>query len=76
MTRKEQKERTREGIMPAAESCFIEQGYAQTQIAHITKKAGVAQGTFYVHFADKRVLLDELLTEFNQGLVARYQELW
>ena len=70
-TRKEQKLATRNALREAARACFAELGYGATQIAHITERAGVAKGTFYVHFTDKDVLLDEWLGEFNEGLVAR-----
>lgn len=69
-TRQEQKKAAR-----AALTCFEEAGYASTQIAHITEKAGVAKGTFHVHFADKDELLDEVLVEFNDGFVERVRPL-
>lgn len=72
--RAQQKAQTRERLKQAAQVCFAEAGYAQTAIADITRGAGVALGTFYVHFADKEALLDELLHEFNHRLVARLTE--
>lgn len=69
--RAQQKAQTRERLKQAAQACFSEAGYAQTAIADITRRAGVALGTFYVHFPDKEALLDELLHEFNARLVAR-----
>lgn len=69
--RAQQKAQTRERLKQAAQACFAEAGYAETSIADITRRAGVALGTFYVHFADKEVLLDELLHEFNGRLVIR-----
>ena len=75
-TRQAKKAATREGLKKAAIACFREGGYAQTRIGNITKAAGVAQGTFYVHFPSKEALLDELLAEFNEGLVARLTPVW
>jgi AcrR family transcriptional regulator len=62
---------TRQLLKDTAGALFAEQGYAATQIGHITAAAGVAKGTFYVHFPDKDAILDELLAEFNAGLAAR-----
>lgn len=76
LSRQEQKAATRESLKKAAIACFESQGFAQAKISDITRGAGVAQGTFYVHFASKEVLLDELLAEFNQGLVARLAPAW
>lgn len=61
---------TRNALKETAKKLFAEQGYAATQIGHITDTAGVAKGTFYVHFNDKDEILDELLDEFNAGFAA------
>lgn len=63
-TRKAQKENTRLALRDAALRCFDRKGFAGTQIADVTAMAGVAKGTFYVHFTDKESLLDGVLTEF------------
>lgn len=64
MTRKAQKENTRLALRDAALRCFERKGFAGTQIADVTALAGVAKGTFYVHFTDKESLLDGVLTDF------------
>lgn len=76
ITRKERKAATRLNLKSAARQCFIEHGFEGTQISHITKAAGVAQGTFYVHFPDKEHVLDELLGEFNSKFVERLVQAW
>ena len=63
------KARTRSRLKEAALAAFAEHGYAETSIADITRAAGVAQGTFYVHFSGKDAVIDELLADFNEGLV-------
>jgi AcrR family transcriptional regulator len=68
-SRKQQKAATRAALKEAARSCFSEKGFAATQVADVSRTAGVAHGTFYVHFASKEALLDELLAEFNDSLV-------
>jgi AcrR family transcriptional regulator len=74
--RKLKKKNTREALKAAALQCFARSGYAETQIAEVTETAGVAKGTFYVHFSDKDALLDELLAEFNNGFVERLRAVW
>ncbi len=68
--RKAQKEATRQALKSAAKALFATEGYATTGVGQITAAAGVAKGTFYVHFHDKDELLDELLQEFNDGFLA------
>jgi AcrR family transcriptional regulator len=64
-----QKEATRQALKLAAVDLFGKHGFTATAIGDITQAAGVAKGTFYVHFADKDALLDEMLLEFNEGFV-------
>jgi len=68
-TRRERKADTRAAIKDAARRCFAERGYSGANIADIAGAAGVAHGTFYVHFANKDAVLDELLAEFNDAFV-------
>ena len=68
-TRRERKAETRAAIKAAARRCFHELGYSGTNIADIAGAAGVAHGTFYVHFPNKDAVLDELLAEFNGAFV-------
>ena len=42
--------RTRQNILDAAEKEFGERGFHEAAINRITESAGVAMGTFYVHF--------------------------
>jgi AcrR family transcriptional regulator len=70
-TRREQKAATRAAVKAAARGCFAETGYSGTNIADIARAAGVAHGTFYVHFPNKDAVLDELLEEFNDAFVGR-----
>jgi AcrR family transcriptional regulator len=74
--RKEQKAATRQAVKDAAYGCFAEKGYAATQVGDICRAAGVAQGTFYVHFPSKEDVLEELLQDFNVELVELVQPKW
>ena len=50
---KSKRERTREGLVAAAEELFAARGPDAVSIDEITAAAEVAKGTFYTHFADK-----------------------
>lgn len=75
-SRQQKKAATRLALRDAAKKCFAEHGYLATQISDICKTAGVAQGTFYIHFQNKDEVLDELLTEFNREFVQRLAAIW
>ncbi|MDB5101152.1 MAG: Transcriptional regulator, TetR family protein [Cyanobacteria bacterium RYN_339] len=57
------KEARRDQILDAAVAVFGEVGYHAANVADIIAKAGVARGTFYQHFENKRVVFDELLDD-------------
>jgi AcrR family transcriptional regulator len=56
---------TRRRLLDAAEGCFTELGYHDASIVKITEAAGVAQGTFYLYFASKKDIFDELVLDLN-----------
>ena len=58
-------ERTRRKLLEAAERIFAEVGYHDASIVKITEAAGVGQGTFYLYFASKKVIFDELVLDLN-----------
>ena len=76
LTRQERKTATRRALKDAALRCFAERDWSGTQIAHVTEAAGVAKGTFYVHFADMDAVVAELLAELNAGLVEHMLPVW
>jgi AcrR family transcriptional regulator len=47
-------------LIRAALELFTTRGYHDTTTAQIAKKAGIAEGTIYKHFASKQHLLNEL----------------
>ncbi len=57
---------TRQSLLDTAEAVFAEFGYERASVAEITRRAGVAQGTFYVHFADKKAAFLELVDHVNR----------
>ncbi|QAY74429.1 TetR/AcrR family transcriptional regulator [Agromyces protaetiae] len=59
-------EQTRRRILEAAEHVFAELGYTEASVSRITDRAGVGQGTFYLYFASKLDLFDELVEDLNR----------
>lgn len=70
------KQATRQTVKDAALACFAKSGWEGTSVGSIARAAGVAHGTFYVHFATKEALADELLADFNAGLEQRLRPVW
>ncbi len=61
-------QKTRAKLLKAAESVFGEKGYERASIADITRKGGVALGTFYVYFPDKQSIFVEVVDELGTRL--------
>jgi AcrR family transcriptional regulator len=57
---------TRQKLLDAAEPVFAEFGYHDASIVKITEAAGVGQGTFYLYFASKKEIFDELVRDLNR----------
>ncbi|NEN87427.1 MAG: TetR/AcrR family transcriptional regulator [Okeania sp. SIO3H1] len=54
---------TRTKILQAAQKLFAKYGYDGTTIRDLAKKAGVAEGTLFHHFTNKKAILIELATQ-------------
>lgn len=63
-------EATRRKILDAAETVFGEMGYHEASISEITRRAGVAQGTYYIYFHNKREIFTELVEDIGTRLRA------
>ena len=61
-------QKTRPKLLRAAEVIFGEKGYERASIADITRKSGVALGTFYVYFPDKQSIFVEVVDELGERL--------
>ncbi len=59
---------TRQRLLEAAEQVFAELGYHDASIVKITEAAGVGQGTFYLYFASKQEVFDELVRDLNRRI--------
>src|SRR3954462_6174094 len=60
-TRAKRSAERRDAILAAALDEFAARGFAATRLDDVAKRAGVAKGTIYLHFADKETLFQELI---------------
>lgn len=68
---KSQTKSTRGKIIAAAWMLFYEQGYEDTRVDEIIRKAGISKGSFYHYFKGKDALLGTLAYLFDE----KYEEL-
>ncbi len=68
MTRKEQKENTRAGLVAQAETLFSLNGIANTSTADIAKSLKVSHGTLFTHFSTREDLVKAVVDEFGERL--------
>ena len=68
------REATRAAILDAAEAVFATEGLETARVEDIAAKAGVAVGTVYNYFGDRRALRDALLESRRESLLARVDE--
>ncbi|WP_213544462.1 TetR/AcrR family transcriptional regulator [Vannielia litorea] len=54
---------TRANLVAAAESIVAREGFGALRVEQVVKAAGVAKGTFFAHFADKDVLMEQLVAK-------------
>jgi AcrR family transcriptional regulator len=67
------KERTK-GLSDAALALFLERGIEAVTIEDITKKAGVAKGSFYRYFDDKLALVESLFSPVADAVTRIFDE--
>ncbi len=70
ITRKEQKEKTRIGLVGQAEALFALNGISSTTTADIAKALKVSHGTLFVHFPTRDDLIKAVVDEFGEKLSA------
>src|SRR5947199_8427663 len=58
------KEARRHQVLGCAREVFADRGYHATKVEDIVRAAGIARGTFYLYFQDKRSIFAELLDDF------------
>ena len=55
-------------LVLAAKEIFSEEGYHEATIDEITRRAGIAKGTFYLYFTEKKEIYYELVRAFFQHI--------
>jgi AcrR family transcriptional regulator len=68
-------QKTRHALFRAAEKVIGSHGINRASIAEITREAGVAQGTFYIHFKSKSDLVEGLVRYINRNLRREIQRI-
>ena len=61
--------RTRAVLVKAARALFERQGYIETSVGDISKRAQVAHGTFYTYFNSKEEIFSEVADELQRDLL-------
>lgn len=61
-------QQTRKVLLQAAEEIFGRRGFSTASVGEITHRAGVATGTFYVHFRNKESVFLEVVEELGVRL--------
>ena len=64
----------RAAILEAALDEFSARGFAATRLDDVAKRANVAKGTIYLHFADKEALFQELVRTMIGPIVAGLEQ--
>ena len=62
-------------VLHHAKRIFARKGYHRTNVADIIARAGIARGTFYLYFQNKKDLFEELLEQVVTELTQRVQRL-
>jgi TetR/AcrR family transcriptional regulator len=61
-------EKTRAGILDAAEALFAERGFDATRLEEIAERVGIRRASIVYYFKDKRALYDAVLEDVFGGL--------
>ena len=59
---------TRQGLLDAGASLVEEHGLAGLSVNMVVARAGVAKGTFYVHFKDRSAFVDAMHERFHASV--------
>lgn len=60
--------RRRTSVLKSAKGVFSEKGFHDASVSDIIEAAGIARGTFYLYFKNKRDLFDSLLDRLLEDL--------
>jgi AcrR family transcriptional regulator len=71
---KEDTRSKRRAIIEAASNIFAQKGYEDTTIAEIAEEAGVAVGTVYLYFRNKREIYTSISLDWAVSLAAIFED--
>jgi AcrR family transcriptional regulator len=66
--------RTREALLDAGVAVAERHGLAGLSVNRVVAEAGVAKGTFYVHFTDREAFVDAIHAQFHERVQAAMDE--
>lgn len=72
---KEDTEATREGILDAAEVCFLQEGVFRTTLEQIAARAGYTRGAVYWHFKNKLEVLEAVIERIELPIFSGLDEM-
>jgi AcrR family transcriptional regulator len=73
MPRTKPPQQRRTDLLDAAQSLVVEKGVAAVTLDDVTRRAGVAKGTFYLYFRSKDDLVTALQQRFSERLAERVE---
>lgn len=71
--REEKSQETKAKIYKSAEELFSRYAFHEVSVDRIVRHAGVAKGTFYVHFESKDALISELISSYVSRADTNYR---
>ncbi|MGE7781757.1 TetR/AcrR family transcriptional regulator [Peribacillus sp. NPDC097264] len=66
-------ETAKESIVAAYLQLLFEKSFEELAVKEIVQKAGISRSTFYLHFADKYELMDEVRRKLNDRFLSFYE---
>lgn len=64
----------RDAILAAAREVFVEHGFEDARVAEVGRRAGIAEGTVYLYYKTKTVLMEAVLAGFWEDLTSGARE--
>jgi AcrR family transcriptional regulator len=64
----------KEQILKAARAVLAEKGFSQMRVSEVVEKAGLSQGSFYLHFPSKEAVVAELVHSMILDATALVEE--
>lgn len=66
---------TRDQLIEAASTLFLEQGFAKTTIQQIADQVGISKGAVYLHFRSKSQLLIAIMQGLGDSILERVRDI-